>query len=72
VDEGDYTQIVSGTYPKRQDDADASMSQEARNAAKSYSDAFARSQDPLAKLLRDFGDGLGGVRDWVSSRFPPR
>ena len=47
------------------------MSQEAKNAAKSYSDAFARSQDPLAKFLRDMGDGLGGVRDWVSAKFPP-
>jgi Zn-dependent protease with chaperone function len=72
VDEGEYTTIVSGDYPKRQDDANASMSQEAKNAAKSYSDAFARSQDPLAKLVRDLGDGLGGVRDWVSSKFPPR
>jgi Zn-dependent protease with chaperone function len=72
VDEGEYTTIVSGDYPKRQDDDNASMSQEAKNAAKSYSDAFSRSQDPLAKVLRDLGDGLGGVRDWVSSRFPPR
>lgn len=72
VDEGEYTTIVSGGYPKRQDDDNASMSQEAKNAAKSYSEAFNRSQDPLAKLLRDLGDGLGGVRDWVSSKFPPR
>jgi Zn-dependent protease with chaperone function len=72
VDEGEYTTAVSGDYPKRQDDDNASMSQEAKNAAKSYSDAFSRSQDPLAKLIRDLGDGLGGVRDWVSSKFPPR
>ena len=72
VDEGEYTTTVSGDYPKRQDDDNASMSQEAKNAAKSYSDAFSRSQDPLAKLIRDLGDGLGGVRDWVSSKFPPR
>ncbi|HEY0692257.1 MAG TPA: M48 family metallopeptidase [Kribbella sp.] len=72
VDEGEYTTIVSSDYPKRQDDDNASMSQEAKNADKSYSDAFSRSQDPLAKLIRDLGDGLGGVRDWVSSKFPPR
>jgi hypothetical protein len=71
VDDGEYTAIVSGAYPKRQDDGTASMSQEAKNAAKSYTDAFNRSQDPLAKLIRDMGDGLGGVRDWVSSKFPP-
>ncbi|TCC53765.1 M48 family peptidase [Kribbella capetownensis] len=72
VDEGEYTTIVSGTYPKRQDDATASISQEAKNAAKSYADTFSRSQDPLAKFLRDLGDGMGGVRDWVSNKFPPR
>ena len=69
VDDGEYTAVVSGTYPRRQDDSDASMSQEARNAAKSYADAFNRSQDPLAKFLRDMGDGAGNVKDWVSSRF---
>jgi Zn-dependent protease with chaperone function len=68
VDEGEYTTIVSGNYPRRQDDATASMSQEARNAAKSYADAFNRSQDPLFKMLRDLGDGAGNVRDWVSSK----
>jgi hypothetical protein len=72
VDDGEYTTIVSGTYPKRQEDQDASMSQEAKNAAKSYADAFSRSQDPLAKLLRDLGDGAGNVKDWLSSRFQPR
>lgn len=69
VDDGEYTAIVSGTYPRRQDDDSASMSQEARNAAKSYTDAFNRSQDPLFKFLRDLGDGAGNVRDWVSSKF---
>jgi Zn-dependent protease with chaperone function len=72
VDEGDYTTIVSGSYPKRADDASASMSQEAKNAAKSYADAFGRSQDPLAKFLRDLTDGAGGVKDWFSSKLPPR
>ena len=72
VDEGEYTSIVTGRYPRRQDDATASMSQEAKNAAKSYADAFSRSQDPLAKFLRDIGVGTAGVREWMSGRFPPR
>jgi Zn-dependent protease with chaperone function len=72
VDSGEYTTVVSGTYPKRQDDAGASMSQEAKNAAKSYADAFSRSQDPLAKILRDVGDGASGLKDWFNTRFPPR
>ncbi len=53
--------------PERQDDATASMSQEAKNAAKSYADAFSRSQDPLAKFLRDIGVGTAGVREWMSA-----
>jgi len=72
VDEGEYTAIVSGNYARRQDDAGASMSQEAKNAAKSYADAFNRSQDPLMKVLRDLGDGAGNVRDWLTSKWPPR
>jgi Zn-dependent protease with chaperone function len=72
VDDGEYTAIMSGNYPKRQDDATASMSQEAKNAAKSYADAFSRSQDPLVRFLRDLGEGAPGLRDWLSSRMPPR
>ncbi|HEY3002987.1 MAG TPA: M48 family metallopeptidase [Kribbellaceae bacterium] len=72
VDDGDYTAIVSGNYARRQDDASASMSQEAKNAAKSYADAFNRSQDPLMKVLRDLGDNAGNVRDWLTSKWPPR
>lgn len=52
VDSGDYQRILAGTYPRRADDRTASLSAEAAAAAKSYRDAFAQSQDPLAKLLR--------------------
>src|SRR5690606_17486047 len=63
TDEGEYARILSGDYPRREDDANAKMSEEARRAAESYKEAFTRSQDPLAKILSDFGGTMDGVRD---------
>jgi Zn-dependent protease with chaperone function len=74
IDSGDYARILSGDYPRRDDDRGASVSDDVRAAAKSYRDAFGRSQDPLVSLLRRFGDGAGDfvgagasrLRDWMS------
>lgn len=72
IDSGAYAQIVAGQYPRREDDGSASMSAEARSAARSYADSFANSQDALSKLVRDAADQAGNVRDWVSSHMPGR
>lgn len=66
VDEGDYRAILSGDYPRHADDAAASASADARAAAQSYRDSFARSEDPLAGLVRKLGDGASGAGDWVA------
>ncbi|WP_081913220.1 M48 family metallopeptidase [Glycomyces sp. NRRL B-16210] len=58
IDEGEYRDYLAGNYPRREDDADASISAEAKAAAKSYKDLFEASGDPLAKLVRKFRDGL--------------
>ncbi len=42
VDSGEYTQILGGTYPRRDEDAGASMSDAAKEAADSYTEAFQR------------------------------
>lgn len=52
VNDGDYQQILSGAYLRREDDADASLTEEAAAAAKSYREAFANSDDPLMRTLR--------------------
>ncbi|REF38312.1 M48 family metallopeptidase [Thermasporomyces composti] len=71
VDSGEYSRILAGDYPRRQDDASAKMTEEARRAAEAYKEAFARSQDPLAKLINDLGGTVDGVRDrlagWLGS-----
>jgi Zn-dependent protease with chaperone function len=48
---GDYDRILSGDYPRRDDDRGASFTDEMRNAAKSYQDTWSRSEDPLAGIL---------------------
>jgi len=69
VDSGDYTRIVAGTYPKREDDATASVRDDVAESARSYKEAFERSQDPLVSFVRDIGSGLGAVKDKVTGWF---
>ncbi len=71
VDSGAYGEILAGDYPKRADDKDAKISAEAAAAAESYSKAFNESEDALAKLLRDLGDGVSGLGKWVADKFKP-
>lgn len=67
VDSGAYQRILSGEYPRREDDATASVSEDVKQAAESYRESFARSEDPLFKLLRRIGGGAGDVGSWVGS-----
>jgi Zn-dependent protease with chaperone function len=68
IDSGAYGRVMSGDYPRRDDDATASVSADAKAAADSYREAFAHSQDPLISLLRRLSDGASGtVGDWVGS-----
>jgi Zn-dependent protease with chaperone function len=67
IDSGAYAAILSGDYPRRDADAEASVPADARAAADSYREAFKRSQDPLVGLLRKLGDGASGVSDVVGA-----
>jgi Zn-dependent protease with chaperone function len=69
VEDGAYTRLLGGDYPRRADDANASMREEASAAARHYQEAFERSQDPLVTIIRDLGGSVAGVRDWVSGVF---
>jgi Zn-dependent protease with chaperone function len=65
IDDGAYGRILAGDYPRREHDREASMTADAKEAAEEYRRNFARSEDPLAGLLRRFGDGAAGVGEWV-------
>ncbi|HEY3015288.1 MAG TPA: M48 family metallopeptidase [Nocardioides sp.] len=68
VDAGDYTRILGGDYPRRGTDDDTKVSEAAREAAASYSDAFRQSQDALGNLLHDAAGVLGSARLWIDEK----
>ncbi|MFF0318379.1 M48 family metallopeptidase [Micromonospora sp. NPDC005252] len=65
IDSGAYGRVLSGDYPRRDDDASTSVSEEIKAAAESYREEFSRSTDPLVGLLRRLGDGASDVGGWV-------
>jgi Zn-dependent protease with chaperone function len=67
VDEGAYGRILAGDYPRRDQDREASVSGAAKEAADEYRRDFAQSQDPLAGLVRRFGDGAAGMTEWMGA-----
>jgi hypothetical protein len=67
IDSGAYQRILSGGYPRREDDATASMSEDVKAAAESYRESFTRSEDPLFALLRRIAGGAGDIGGWVGS-----
>ncbi|HEU4347320.1 MAG TPA: M48 family metallopeptidase [Actinoplanes sp.] len=75
IDSGEYARILSGEYPRRDDDGDASVTEDVKAAANSYRETFNTSQDPLIGLLRKLGDGAAdlagsaarGARTWVTN-----
>lgn len=68
VDSGEYTRILSGEYPRRQDDDQAKVSDAAAEAARSYGDAFKQSQDALGKMVHDVAGVLGSVKLWLDEQ----
>lgn len=73
---GEYTRMLAGDYARRSDDSSASVSEEVRNAAKSYQESWSRSSDPLIRTLRDIAgpatDGAGKVFDTIADRWRSR
>jgi hypothetical protein len=67
VDSGAYAAILRGEYPRRHEDDDAKISEEFRKAAKTYKQNFDASNDPLIRMLREIGSGLGTTVDAVGN-----
>ncbi len=59
--DGDYSQILAGTYPRREDDPSASVGDEFKAAAKSYQDSWNRSADPLIGAVRGVAETAAGA-----------
>jgi len=71
---GEYERILGGDYPRRDNDGNASVTEEVRNAAKSYQDSWNRSQDPLIGIFRGVAEtgarAAGGLFDRFQNRGP--
>lgn len=57
----EYRSILAGAYPRREDDLDASVSDQWKAAYDSYGKSMKESKDPLFGLIRDIADGAGSV-----------
>lgn len=68
---GEYERILAGDYPRRDDDGSASVTDEVRNAAKSYRESWEQTADPFVGKVKDIADAAasaaGGLFDRVSS-----
>jgi Zn-dependent protease with chaperone function len=68
VDSGEYTRILAGDYPRRDEDGAASMSEAAKDAADSYSEAFRSTQDAVGRLVHDVAGFFGGAKLWLDEQ----
>lgn len=57
IEDGHYQRILDGDYPRRGEDSEATISEEARAAARSYQESWARSADPLIGVAKDVAGG---------------
>ena len=69
ANEGEYSDILAGNYPRREDDPNTSVGDEWRAAAKSYQDSWGRSADPLVGAVRGVAETAVGAADRLFSRF---
>lgn len=72
IDSGEYTRMVSGGYPRRSDDADAAMSDAAKEAARSYGESFRSSQDTISRFVTDVGGVVGSMKVWAEEKLRRR
>ena len=68
VDDGAYQAILAGDYPRRGGEDEASISDEAREAARSYRQTVDESADALLRVLRAIGEEAASVGQRVADR----
>ncbi|GAA3867110.1 M48 family metallopeptidase [Saccharothrix violaceirubra] len=66
----EYRTILTGEYARREDDRPTtSFSDDLKSAARSYKESAAESEDPLIKVLNEFGGVLAGAAGKVRDKF---
>jgi hypothetical protein len=72
VGDGDYEQILAGEYPRREDDATASVSEEIRAAARSYQESWNRTSDPFVGLMKSAAETAADAGERLLGMFTGR
>ncbi len=70
--EGDYERILGGEYPRRDQDGQASVGDDVRDAARAYQESWNRSADPFIGLVRGVAEGAMGAAEGLFGRFGRR
>lgn len=68
VDDGDYRTILEGNYPRRGSEDEASVSDDAKEAARSYKQTIDESADAFLRVLRVIGEEAANVGQRVADR----
>ncbi|WP_405132685.1 M48 family metallopeptidase [Nocardia sp. NBC_01388] len=58
---GEYDRILDGRYPLREQDKNARISDQVKEAARTYRQNFDQSQDPLIRAVRNLGSDVGSA-----------
>jgi Zn-dependent protease with chaperone function len=69
---GAYERILSGDYPRRDDDSSASVNDEIKSAAAAYQESWSQSEDPLITMLRGGLEGVARAGSGLFDRFSNR
>ena len=70
--DGEYEAILGGTYPRREEDTNAKVTDEIKNAARAYRESWSQSQDPFIGVLRDVAEGAVNAGERIFNRFARR
>ncbi len=70
--EGEYSDILAGNYPRRDNDRDTSVGDEFKAAGKAYQDSWSRSADPLIGAVRGVAGSAVGAGERLMNRFGRR
>ena len=76
ADSPQYAAILAGSYPRRENDREASFGDNARDAARAYKQRIDESADPLVATVRNIsssvGSGVGAAADSIADWFARR
>ncbi|WP_090013664.1 M48 family metallopeptidase [Lentzea albidocapillata] len=68
----EYREILTGTYPRREDDRPTTnLTDDIKGAARSYKESMGNSADPLIKTINDIGESVMGAAGKLWSKVAP-